>query len=47
MRAPDQLRQARILVAAGLPLVYPGPMADGIGLALVIAVMAMQKLHNS
>jgi TRAP transporter 4TM/12TM fusion protein len=33
-----------MLIAAGLLLVYPGPVVDGIGLALVIAVIAMQKL---
>ena len=36
-----------MLIAAGLLLVYPGPVADGIGLALVIAVVAMQKLRKS
>jgi TRAP-type uncharacterized transport system fused permease subunit len=34
-------------IAAGLRLVYPGPVADGIGLALAIAVVAMQKLRKS
>jgi hypothetical protein len=36
-----------MLIAAGLPRVYPGPVADGIGLALVIAVVAMQKRRRS
>lgn len=34
-----------MLIAAGLLLVYPGP--GGIGLAPVIAVVAMQKLRKS
>ncbi|MBC8007206.1 MAG: TRAP transporter fused permease subunit [Prolixibacteraceae bacterium] len=46
------LRQTRraeraMLIGAGLLLVYPGPVTDGIGLALVIAVVAMQRLRKS
>jgi TRAP transporter 4TM/12TM fusion protein len=36
-----------MLIAAGVLLMYPGPVADGIGVALVIAVVAMQKLRKS
>ena len=36
-----------MLIAAGLLLVCPSPVADGIGFALAIAVGAMQKLHKS
>jgi len=35
-----------VLMAAALLLVYPGPVADGIGLALVVAVVAMRKLRK-
>ncbi len=36
-----------MLIAAGLLLAYPGPVADSVGLALVIAVVAMQKMRKS
>ena len=35
------------LIAAGLLLLLAGPVADGIGLALVITVVAKQKLRKS
>jgi TRAP-type uncharacterized transport system fused permease subunit len=34
-------------LTAGLHLAYPGPLADGVGLTLVIAAVAMQRLHVS
>jgi TRAP-type uncharacterized transport system fused permease subunit len=33
-----------MLIAAGLALVYPKPLFDAIGIGLVLAVLAMQKL---
>ena len=33
-----------ILIAAGLALVYPAPMGDGIGFGLLILATIMQKL---
>ena len=33
-----------MLIAAGLALVYPKPVFDAIGIGLVLAVLAMQKL---
>jgi TRAP transporter 4TM/12TM fusion protein len=35
-----------LLVASGLLLVYPGAITDGIGLALVIAVLVKQKISS-
>jgi TRAP transporter 4TM/12TM fusion protein len=36
-----------LLVAAGLALVYPKPLADVIGVALICLVLVMQKLRNT
>ena len=33
-----------MLIVAGFALVYPSGIADAIGLALVVAVLAMQRL---
>ena len=33
-----------MLIAAGLLLVYPKPLFDFIGIGLVVAVLAMQKV---
>ena len=35
-----------LLVAAGLALVYPKPLADAIGIVLICLVVAMQKLRK-
>jgi UPF0716 family protein affecting phage T7 exclusion len=32
-----------MLVVAGVALVYPGGIADAIGLTLIVAVLAMQR----
>lgn len=36
-----------MVIAAGSLLVYPGRLADGIGLVLTIAMAAMQQLRES
>ncbi len=35
-----------LLILAGVALVYPHPPADGLGIALVVAVVLMQKLRD-
>ena len=35
-----------LLIIAGLALVYPKPLLDYIGVALIVIVIAMQKLHK-
>jgi TRAP-type uncharacterized transport system fused permease subunit len=38
------LPERLMLIAAGLALVYPKPIFDAIGIGLVLAVLAIQKL---
>ncbi len=40
------LPERLLLIAAGLALVYPHPLADAVGIALIVAVLAMQKLRS-
>lgn len=35
-----------LLIFAGVALVYPHPLADGLGIALIVAVVLMQKLRD-
>ena len=35
-----------LLIAAGLALVYPHPLADVVGIGLIVAVALMQKLRR-
>jgi TRAP-type uncharacterized transport system fused permease subunit len=35
-----------LLIAAGLALVYPKPLLDYIGIALIVVVIVMQKLRK-
>ena len=32
-----------MLIVAGVALVYPGGIADAVGLSLIVAVLAMQR----
>jgi TRAP-type uncharacterized transport system fused permease subunit len=40
------LLERLLLIAAGLALVYPQPLADAIGVGLIIAVVLMQKFRH-
>ena len=41
-----KLLERVLLIAAGLALVYPKPLADAIGIALIVLVLVMQKLRR-
>ena len=40
------LLERLLLIVAGLALVYPHPLADGVGIGLIVAVVLMQKLRH-
>jgi TRAP transporter 4TM/12TM fusion protein len=40
------LLERLMLIVAGVALVYPHPLADGVGIGLIVAVVLMQKLRH-